>query len=671
VNERPTLFKPVGPASLAGEDDFQLGDILVRPSLREVEARGVRESLEPRVMQVLVALARANGAVVSRDDLIRQCWGGRVVGEDAINRCVSKIRQLAELGGGGAFEIDTIPRVGYRLIHSPLPSLAEPRPFSCVSAAGVGDWRWAPIRPAFAAVGLGAVLLLTVAFLSFHFLPAATPSRPLLQSAARSTSSVVTLAVLPFANMSGDQGQEFFSDGMTEEVNGALSNISGLRIIARRSAFQFKNQNRDVRSVAQLLGASDIIEGSIRKQGSHVRVSAQLIRGADGVQLWSHTYDRSLTDIFAIQEEIASSIAAALRIPLGLDPGEQLVSNRTRNLASYEQYLRARALYRGRHVQEAISILEPAVKHDPNYAPGHSLLAMAYGLVPVYLTDENHFASLAAGRTIIGDPIDKSEAEARVALRLDPRQSEAYVALALVYADRLNWAAAEDGYRHALSLNPNDADAIHLYGLTLTDIGRLRDALKSRQKLREIEPFVPIYNIMTAAIMQINGDNKAAMALLSTTPAGGPPSYWRSIYLARGFAASGRYAQAADALLAMSPDVKRVSRKSVEDAAGLLRQLSLGHALTSKLPTLEGELCFIYAHTPEPGRVLETAERDVSLNFGDLAPLDSPWLPLYSAVRKTERFRTFVRKAGLVSYWRRRQWADHCHPGGDDGFQCD
>ncbi|HEX3653363.1 MAG TPA: winged helix-turn-helix domain-containing protein [Rhizomicrobium sp.] len=115
MNERPTLLKPVGPASLAGEEDFQFGDILVRPSLREVEANGAKESLEPRVMQVLVALARANGAVVSRDDLIRQCWGGRVVGEDAINRCVSKIRQLAELGGGDAFEIDTIPRVGYRL----------------------------------------------------------------------------------------------------------------------------------------------------------------------------------------------------------------------------------------------------------------------------------------------------------------------------------------------------------------------------------------------------------------------------------------------------------------------------------------------------------------------------------------------------------------------------
>jgi tetratricopeptide (TPR) repeat protein len=264
----------------------------------------------------------------------------------------------------------------------------------------------------------------------------------------------------------------------------------------------------------------------------------------------------------------------------------------------------------------------------------------------------------------------KSEVEARRALQLDPRQSEAYVALALVDADRLNWAAADDDFHRALSLNPNDADAIHLYGLTLTDMGRLRDALKSREKLRALEPFVPIYNIMTAAILQANGD-KAAMPLLSATPLGGPTSYWRSIYMARAFAASGRYAEAADALLAMSPEVKRVSRKSVEDAAGLLRELSVGHPLPSKLPSLEGELCFVYAHTAEPGRVLDTAERDVSLNFGDLAPLDSLWLPLYSPVRRTERFRTFVRNAGLLTYWRQRQWADRCHAGGPDGFQCD
>jgi len=135
MNQRPTLLKPLGPASLAEAEDFALGGLWVRPSLREVEAGGVRETLEPRVMQVLVALVRAGGAVLSRDELIRQCWGGRIVGEDAINRSVSKVRQLSELGGAKAFEIETIPRVGYRLRQ--LPRKAEPAKSSGMSDAAV------------------------------------------------------------------------------------------------------------------------------------------------------------------------------------------------------------------------------------------------------------------------------------------------------------------------------------------------------------------------------------------------------------------------------------------------------------------------------------------------------------------------------------------------------
>jgi len=142
VNQRPTLLKPVGPSSLADEDDFRIGDIFVRPSLREVEAGGARESLEPRVMQVLVALARANSAVLSRDELIRQCWGGRIVGEDAINRCVSKVRQLSDLGGSKAFEVETIPRVGYRLRQlQPLPANVE------APAASIPPPAISPVRP--------------------------------------------------------------------------------------------------------------------------------------------------------------------------------------------------------------------------------------------------------------------------------------------------------------------------------------------------------------------------------------------------------------------------------------------------------------------------------------------------------------------------------------------
>ncbi|HEY3777072.1 MAG TPA: winged helix-turn-helix domain-containing protein [Rhizomicrobium sp.] len=162
MNVRPTLLKPVGPASLAEEEDFQLGSLWVRPSLREVDAGGLRESPEPRVMQVLVALARANGTVLSRDELIRQCWGGRIVGEDAINRCVSKVRQLSELGGGKAFEIETIPRVGYRLLQRQRDTaVARPIPAaSPVMSSNRRSWRRMGLTVAGIAIVAGLVAAL-------------------------------------------------------------------------------------------------------------------------------------------------------------------------------------------------------------------------------------------------------------------------------------------------------------------------------------------------------------------------------------------------------------------------------------------------------------------------------------------------------------------------------
>jgi TolB-like protein len=515
------------------------------------------------------------------------------------------------------------------------------------------------------------VATIVVAALATWFIrDRALPSQP-MDLAGPSTAHGTTLAVLPFANMSGDPSQQYFSDGMTEEVNSALANVNGLRVIARTSAFQFRDQDRDVRTVAHLMGASHVIEGSIRREGQRVRVSVQLVRGSDGVQLWSQNYDRELKDIFAIQEDIASSIASALRVPLGLENGQQLVADRTTDLDSYEKYLRALALYRGRDIQGAIAVLEPAVARDPAYAPAHSLLAMTYGLVPVYLTDEFRMSSLTEARERIRGAYDKAEEEANEALRLDPRQSEAYDALALVSAYRFDWAASDDNYARALRLNPNDADTLHLYGLTLAATGKLAAALASRHKVQELEPFVPIYNIMTAAIMQLNGDDKDALGLLESTPASGPTSYWRNVFLARSYAASGKYEKAAETLLAISSDVKRVSRSSIGSAAQLLRDLAQGRPLPPKLPVLEGELVFVYAHTAEPERVLDAVEQDLALNFGDLAPFDSPWLPRYTRMRKTERFAALVRNAGLLDYWRSRGWADRCRPKGADGVSCD
>ena len=200
------------------------------------------------------------------------------------------------------------------------------------------------------------------------------------QTPSPSGRQAVSIAVLPFANLSGDPDQQFFSDGMTQEIITALAAIPDLRVVARGSASQFKGDGKDMRAIGQALGASHLIEGSVRKDGTRVRITAQLVSAQDGVNVWVNSYDRELTDVFAIQEDIATAIAGALRIPLGLSPGEHLIANRAIDAASYEQFLRGKAeMLRGRGAfAKQIATLEPVVTLNPNYAPAWAILAKAY-----------------------------------------------------------------------------------------------------------------------------------------------------------------------------------------------------------------------------------------------------------------------------------------------------
>jgi TolB-like protein len=186
----------------------------------------------------------------------------------------------------------------------------------------------------------------------------------------------LSVAVLPFVNMSGDASQEFFSDGIAEEINTALARIPNLRVVARSSAFQFKNQNRDVHAIAQALHATHLIEGSVRKIGTRVRITAELVRASDAVSVWTNSYDREGADMFAIQEEIATAVASTLRAPLAPKQGDRFASSRPKDQDTYELYLRGRAALRGRTRQE-LDLLEQVVEKDPNFAPGWAKLSEA------------------------------------------------------------------------------------------------------------------------------------------------------------------------------------------------------------------------------------------------------------------------------------------------------
>jgi TolB-like protein/Tfp pilus assembly protein PilF len=286
--------------------------------------------------------------------------------------------------------------------------------------------------------------------------------------------------VLPFVDLSPQRDQEYFSDGLTEELITSLSQVPGLRVAARTSSFQFKGRNPDVHEVGRKLDVGAVLEGSVRKSGDRLRVSAQLTSVKDGYQLWSDSYDRRLADVVAVQEDVARAIVAALRVRLAPARDSALTARPTADLQAYDLYLKGRYAWNlrtGPSLREAVSDLEQAVARDPDFARAWAALADAYLLVVPY-----------AG----GSPAEgwrKAHAAATRALALDPASAEAYTSLA--YGNTIygwNWSEAEENFRRALAADPNYATGHHWYGDFLAGRGRLAEALSEMGQARRLDP---------------------------------------------------------------------------------------------------------------------------------------------------------------------------------------
>jgi TolB-like protein len=475
------------------------------------------------------------------------------------------------------------------------------------------------------------------------------------RSASLSPSGAISIAVLPFANLSDDKQQEFFSDGMTDEISGALAKIPDLRVVGRSSAFQFKGENKDLRAIGLALGATHLIEGSVRKAGTRVRISAQLVQAGNGLQVWSENYDRELTDVFAIQEDIAKAIATSLRMPLGLKPGESLISSRIVDPEIYEQYLQGRALLRTRTFPAALITLEALIARAPEFAPGWATLSNAYrtGTNPAMRQGDSKLVALLQ---------DRSEAAARKAIQLDPGYAGGYAQLAATQARRGKWVEADGLFKRALALDPSDAELLQSYSGILYASGYLKEALRAAERLRAVEPLVPLYNSGVARIMLANGQIDASIPILEQNAYNSP----QNAYLAEAHAIEGRFSDAADTLLRITA---QIDRRSVENAARLLRSAPSKTDTPEKLPALDAELGFAYAYIGAPERVLEYSEK--SAQEGNFAPMTMIWRQSSAIARKSERFKMLMRKTGLTDYWRVRGWPDLCRAAGADDFVCD
>jgi TolB-like protein/tetratricopeptide (TPR) repeat protein len=488
------------------------------------------------------------------------------------------------------------------------------------------------------------------------------------KAAAASPATGISLAVLPFSNLSGDPSQEFFSDGMTEEITSALARIPDLRVVGRTSAFQFKGEKKDLRTIGQALNATHLIEGSVRKAGERVRITVQLIRADDGTNMWSENYDRELIDVFAIQEEIGRAIATSFNMRLGLAPGENLVANRTDNLEIYQDFLKGKAWLRARlspNNGPYLKTLESVVARDPSFAPAWALLAQAYSLEPGQNGAIVQRGSLEDARRFVKSTLDKGEIAGRTAIRLDPQNPGGYWGLAFVTSIRGQWTVAEDSVNRALALDPNDPIALLADGQGSRRAGYLRRSLDSYEKGRALEPLIPTFNLNTANIRLANGQGEAAIALLESLLSTGR----RNMFLARAYAMQGRYAEAADTVLSTrttNPEFQKFN----EDTARLLRSAPAKVSDPKALPEYMNEYNFVYAHIGAIDRVMEYPEREREVGYlQDFASI--LWLPDMAPLRKTERFKAYMRNVGLVDYWRARGWPDLCKPVGANDFACE
>lgn len=289
-----------------------------------------------------------------------------------------------------------------------------------------------------------------------------------------------SIAVLPFVDMSENKDQEFFCDGVTEEIITALAKLEGLHVVARTSAFEFKGKGQDIRKIGAQLNVATVLEGSVRKSGQGLRVVAQLINVADGYHLWSQTYDREIKDVFAIQEGIAQAVGEALRVRLASGQKQRLVKRYTDNPEAYRLYLQGRYHFHRPDPEEqkvAIEYFEQSLALDPRYAPALAGMSEAY------------FRLSHRGGMPPAEAIGKARQAAKKALAIDEGLGEAHGALAHI----LGWydwdhRAAEKEYQRALELNPNDAVTRRFYALYLVRTGRPDEGLRQMQRALELDP---------------------------------------------------------------------------------------------------------------------------------------------------------------------------------------
>jgi TolB-like protein/DNA-binding winged helix-turn-helix (wHTH) protein len=455
--------------------DFRVGPWLVQPSLNTISQNGTSNHVEPKMMGVLVCLAEHTGEVVPKEKLLKAVWPDTFVCDDVLKRSISELRRVFGDDPRESRIIETIPKRGYRLVAAVKPVNGHlPTDFGKLQTlqteapqAGLATRKWKIGLVALAVLVFvcGLILVSNVAGITGRFL--GKGALPPIRS----------LAVLPLQNLSGDPSQDYFADGMTEELITQLSRLSSLRVISRTSIMHYKKTEKALPDIARELNVDAILEGAVLRSGDRVRITAQLIYAPKDTHLWAETYDHDLRDVLTLQSAVAKAVADEIRVKLTPTERESLQTPRPVNLQAHELYLQGRyylALPRG--CTRAVEFFQRAIQAEPT--------AMAYvGLARAY-------DCLTQVEIAPVEILPKEEAAAQQALRLDQNSSDAHLVLAQTRVDYdRDWAGAEKEFKRAIELNPNSAEAHLDYALFLDSMGRMEEGEKEHLRAQEVDPF--------------------------------------------------------------------------------------------------------------------------------------------------------------------------------------
>lgn len=507
-------------------------------------------------MQVLVYLASKPGEVINREELESNIWAGRVVGYDALANTIIKLRKAFGDSSRHPQIIKTIPKTGYQLIAQVEQSHPEPakpvhKQIQSPEKIKTNPSKHYKLKPLI----MGLLLIVVLAIWFWR-----TIDEPLLNQEQPENSTVFekpSIAVLPFLNVSG-QVQEYFSDGITEDLITDLSKVRGLNVVARNSVFSYKGSPDNEQTIGRELGVDYVLKGSIQKSMNRMRINVQLTSVADGRNLWAERYDRELGDIFQIQDELAARIVSAMQIELAPADQQRLSRNYIASVEAYDELLKGLEHYGRRSPDSSLlakAHFRKAIELDPEFARAYAGLALAYTRDSI---DSWDFS--------VNQSLDQAYTLAQQALQLDASIPQLYFVMSQVKLSQRDYTAAIKNIEKAIVLNSSYADGYALLGWILHFAGRPKEGLEVMQRAVRLNPGIPaVYRLVSGSIYYALGKSDLAIKMLQEGAEINPEFQQIRVWLTAAYVSAGLMEEAeweVAEILIINPDFSLTSVES-------------------------------------------------------------------------------------------------------------